>query len=52
MPYEISFENLPVGYSASSKKYGDTTVEVVVNEFTSSEDGDLFITRLEGFPAK
>lgn len=52
MPYEISFENLPVGYSASSKKYGDTTVAVVVNEFTSSEDGDLFITRLEGFPAE
>ena len=25
-------------------------VEIVLREFRSSEDGDLFISRLEGFP--
>lgn len=51
MPYEITFDNIPAGYSLSSSKKGETgTIQVSVREFTSSEDGDLFISRLEGFP--
>lgn len=53
MPQEISFENIPAGYSLSASKAGEAgTVQVSVCEFTSSEDGDLFIKRLEGFPAE
>ena len=53
MPYEITFDNIPAGYSLSSSKKGETgTIQVSVREFTSSEDGDLFISRLEGFPAE
>lgn len=49
MPYEIAFQNIPVGYSTSSARAGET-VRTVCQEFTSSEDGGLFISRLEGLP--
>ncbi len=51
MKYSIKFEVPPVGhvteYHAESH-----TVTVMSREFISSEDGDQFIQRLEGFPGK
>ena len=41
----------PAGYSVSVAKGGEK-VKVSILEFTSSEDGDLFISRLEGFPSQ
>lgn len=53
MPQEICFENIPAGYSLSTSNGNEAgTVDVLVCEFTSSEDGDHFIKRLEGFPAE
>jgi len=49
MPYEITFDNIPVGYALTATKSGEY-VKVANNEFISSEDGDLFISRLEGIP--
>lgn len=49
MPYTIFLENLPIGIALNSV-HGEGEVKVVFREFTSSEDGDLFIQRLEGFP--
>lgn len=50
MPFDVSFgENLPAGYSMTAVR-GGGTVQVCVREFVSSEDGDLFISRLEGIP--
>jgi hypothetical protein len=51
MPYEITFKDLPAGCAISSAKDGENIV-IAVREFTSSEDGDLFISRLEGFPSE
>jgi len=51
MPYEIKLDMPPAGYSLSAAKSGDK-VKVSVIEFISSEDGDLFISRLEGFPSQ
>jgi len=51
MPYEIVLDELPAGYSLSAAKGGEgSIVKVAVSEFVSSEDGDAFINRLEGFP--
>ena len=47
MPHEIVFDHLPAGYSLSYTKQGEKTL-VSTREFTSSEDGDEFIARLEG----
>ena len=53
MPQEIQFDNIPAGYSLSASRAGvEGTVQVSVSEFTSSEDGDFFIKRLEGLPAE
>lgn len=49
MPYEIEFDNLPAGHAAEPAKSGDTA-KVITREFTSSEDGERFVSRLEGFP--
>ena len=49
MPYEITLPQLPAGYNFIPVKKGEK-VSVIVREFTSSEDGDLFMSRLEGFP--
>jgi hypothetical protein len=51
MPYEIKFDMPPAGYSVSTARGGEN-VKVSVIEFTSSEDGDLFVSRLEGFPSQ
>jgi len=51
MPHEIIFKDLPAGYSLSSGRAGEQ-VSVAIREFTSSEDGDSFITRLEGIPSE
>ena len=50
MPYNINFKPLPAGYAVSSAKRKDELCKIIVKEFVSSEDGDLFISRLEGFP--
>lgn len=50
MPYEITLNDLPAGYAASAAKKGDN-VSLITREFTSSEDGDIFISRLEGYPS-
>jgi hypothetical protein len=49
MPHEIVFDDLPAGYSLSYTKKGEKALVRTI-EFTSSEDGDEFIARLEGFP--
>lgn len=49
MPIEITLADLPSGYSLSAARPGET-VQVSVREFLSSEDGDVFLQRLEGFP--
>jgi hypothetical protein len=49
MPYQIKFDNLPAGYAMSAAKPGEE-VKIIRMEFCSSEDGDHFIRRLEGFP--
>ena len=51
MPYEIKFDMPPAGYSISAAKKNEKATVATI-EFTSSEDGDLFISRLEGFPSE
>jgi hypothetical protein len=51
MPFEITLNDLPAGYAASAGKKGEK-VSVITREFTSSEDGDIFISRLEGYPSQ
>jgi hypothetical protein len=51
MPYEISFNDLPAGYSVTSANNGEMAM-IAIREFISSEDGDEFISRLEGFPSE
>jgi hypothetical protein len=50
MPFNIVLDELPAGYSISSVKKGNNAT-VITREFTSSEDGDLFISRLDGIPS-
>jgi hypothetical protein len=50
MPFNIILDDLPAGYSISASRRGEMAT-VVTREFTSSEDGDLFISRLDGIPA-
>jgi hypothetical protein len=50
MPYEIKLDYLPAGITAESVKEGEN-VTIITREFTSSEDGDIFIKRLEGTPS-
>jgi len=52
MPYEIQLDGKPAGYSLDDATgiEGHPT-RVVVSEFTSSEDGEVFISRLEGWPS-
>lgn len=49
MAWEIEFDNMPIGYAVTAGKSGDN-VTVCGVEFTSTEDGQHFISRLEGFP--
>lgn len=50
MPFNIVLDEVPAGYSISATKKGEKAT-VVTREFTSSEDGDLFISRLDGIPS-
>ena len=53
MPIEFTLDAPPAGYSvANASGVEGTLAWVAVREFTSSEDGDLFISRLEGFPSQ
>jgi len=49
MPYKIILDNLPAGIALTSVR-GGGEVQVTFREFTSSENGDRFIQRLEGIP--
>ena len=49
MPFEIVLDGLPAGYALEAAKQGDS-VTTASREFVSSEDGDHFVSRLEGFP--
>ncbi|MBZ5545158.1 MAG: hypothetical protein LAO07_16010, partial [Acidobacteriia bacterium] len=51
MPHQIKLKLAPAGYSLDKAEPGES-LRVVVREFTSSEDGELFISRLEGFPSE
>jgi hypothetical protein len=51
MPYTITFDHVPAGYSMKCAEK-DEEIDVVFREFTSTEDGQLFISRLEGIPTK
>ena len=49
MPVEIDLGTAPAGYAVSSARASET-VSVQFREFTSTEDGQHFIQRLEGLP--
>jgi hypothetical protein len=51
MPVEVKIGGVPAGYPVKSARKGEHC-SIIVREFTSSEDGDLFISRLEGFPSE
>lgn len=50
MPVEIDLGTPPAGYAAAPARATDTTGLIQYREFTSTEDGQHFIQRLEGFP--
>lgn len=50
LSFRIQFDQIPAGYSLNACKKGEE-VQIINREFVSSEDGDLFISRLEGFPS-
>ncbi len=50
MPVEIHLEMPPAGYSLTAARANEETVAVQFQEFTSTEDGQHFIQRLEGIP--
>ena len=47
MPFEINIGKPPAGYALCSGKEGDK-LPIIFREFTSTEDGQYFIQRLEG----
>lgn len=49
MAFEVQLDAPPAGYVLESALEGETA-RVAVREFTSSEDGELFVSRLEGIP--
>jgi hypothetical protein len=51
VPYTIKLDHVPAGYSAHCAEEGEE-MDVVYREFTSTEDGQLFISRLEGTPTR
>ena len=50
MPFEINIGQPPGGYAMTSARPGEN-IQVIYREFTSTEDGQHFIQRLEGFPS-
>lgn len=51
MPHEVTFDRTPLGHAENAAKE-DSTVNVRMTAFHSSEDGQKFIQRLEGFPTE
>jgi hypothetical protein len=51
VPYTIKLEHVPGGYATHCADAGEQ-IDVVFREFTSTEDGQRFISRLEGIPTK
>jgi hypothetical protein len=51
MPHEVKFDKLPAGYSDRAVRAGEPC-SLIAREFTSSEDGELFISKLEGIPSQ
>jgi len=49
MPIEVKLKEFPAGYSESSGRGGDMVL-VSQKGFYSSEDGEVLIKRLEGWP--
>jgi len=49
MPVDVKLNFLPAGYLIKATPAGEDC-SLIVQEFSSSEDGDLFISRLEGLP--
>ena len=49
MPYAVNIGEPPSGYAAKSARTGEQ-FNVIFREFTSTEDGQYFIHRLEGLP--
>src|SRR5258708_1144305 len=47
MPHEITLDIVPSGVAGSSARKDEKGV-IAIREFSSSEDGDSFIQRLEG----
>lgn len=47
MPFSITFQELPAGYSMNAARQGET-VQVSMRGFVSSEDGDKLVTQLDG----
>lgn len=47
MPFEVTFKDLPAGYCLNAARGGEK-VQVSMQEFVSSEDGDKLVTHLEG----
>lgn len=50
MKFDVKLDALLAGYSTVSCKPGEF-LWIIEKEFVSSEDGDLLISRLEGFPS-
>ena len=46
MPYEIRLDHPPAGFAGTSAR-ADELLQVIFREFTSTEDGQHFISRLE-----
>jgi hypothetical protein len=51
VPHEVTFNLSPLGHCEEAAKEA-TTVKVCMTAFHSSEDGQEFIQRLEGFPTE
>lgn len=49
MPYEITFDKIPAGYSLDSVRPGEVA-KISVREFLCSDNGALLIKYLNGFP--
>ena len=50
MPFEINIGQPPIGYAVSSARRGDH-IQIASQEFTSTEDGQHFVERLESLPS-
>ena len=51
MPYDVTLRERPLGYAAEDATgIEGHPAKVIISEFTSSEDGELLISRLEGWP--